>query len=160
MSGADNPVANALSRIDIQAIHQVPTAIDFTAMAAAQLTDPELQRLRETSTHSSFPTFLLKVLMIPLCMRFLQANNVLMFLQHFATLSLSICTRYLILVFVLLSISFHPTILANNKSSMIFTIFHSQSHTQTNVSGYVVKLQGGADTMDHCICHYHGSSPI
>ena len=53
------------------------------------------------------------------------------------------------------------TFLANDKSSMIFTTFHSQSHTQTNVSGYVVKLQGGgADTMDHCICHYHGSSPI
>ena len=44
------------------------------------------------------------------------------------------------------------TFLANNKSSMIFTTFHSRSHTQTNASGYVVKLQGGgADTMDHCI---------
>ena len=51
------------------------------------------------------------------------------------------------------------TFLANDKSSMIFTTFHSQSHTQTYVSGYVVKLQGGADTMDHCICHCHGSSP-
>ena len=54
VSGTDNPVADALSRVDIQAIHQIPPTIDFTAIAAAQLTDRELRHLKETSTSLKF----------------------------------------------------------------------------------------------------------
>ena len=52
VSGRDNPVADALSRIDINSVQQVPPAIDFTAVAAAQLNDQELQQLKESSSTS------------------------------------------------------------------------------------------------------------
>ena len=52
--GRDNPVADAFSRVDIQAIHQLPPSIDLTAMATAQLSDPELQKLQTTSTSLKF----------------------------------------------------------------------------------------------------------
>ena len=54
VSGTDNPVANTLSRVDIQAIHQIPPTIDFTAITAAQLTDRQLRHLKETSTSLKF----------------------------------------------------------------------------------------------------------
>ncbi len=46
VSGSNNPVADALSHIDIQAVHHVPSMIDFAAMATAQSTDRELQNLK------------------------------------------------------------------------------------------------------------------
>ncbi len=52
--GTDNPVADALSRVDIHAIHQVPPALDLVAMATAQLSDPELRQLRTSSTSLKF----------------------------------------------------------------------------------------------------------
>ncbi len=54
VSGTDNPVADALSRISIQAIHQIPPNIDFTAIAIAQSTDTELQHLKESNTSLKF----------------------------------------------------------------------------------------------------------
>lgn len=54
VKGKDNPVADALSRIDIQAVHQLPPSTDFTAIAAAQQSDQELQQLRSTSTSLNF----------------------------------------------------------------------------------------------------------
>ena len=49
MKGVDNPAADALSRIETNAL-QVPQSpvLDFTEMAAAQSSDPDLQ-----TTHSS-----------------------------------------------------------------------------------------------------------
>ena len=52
VTGPNNPVADALSRLDINAIHQLPRGIDFVAMAAAQHSDKELQKL-QTSTSIS-----------------------------------------------------------------------------------------------------------
>lgn len=43
VKGDQNPAADALSRIDIQAINQLPPAIDYVAMAKAQAGDVELQ---------------------------------------------------------------------------------------------------------------------
>ena len=43
--GIDNPVADALSRLDIQAIHHLPSAINFQNIAEAQQADAELQKL-------------------------------------------------------------------------------------------------------------------
>ena len=54
VSGPDNPVADALSRIHIQAIHQVPPVINFTDIATAQLHDLELKQLKENSTSLKF----------------------------------------------------------------------------------------------------------
>jgi cleavage and polyadenylation specificity factor subunit 1 len=56
VNGSDNPVADALSRANIQAVHQVPPQIDFSAMAAAQSTDCEFQQLKDTSTTLNFVT--------------------------------------------------------------------------------------------------------
>jgi cleavage and polyadenylation specificity factor subunit 1 len=50
ISGSDNTVADALSRIDIQAIHQQPTTIDYSDLAAAQQSDEELKKLKSSST--------------------------------------------------------------------------------------------------------------
>ena len=65
--GSDNPSADALSRIDIAAINQLPSPIDFVAMATdfvamatAQRTDSELQKMR------SSPASSLKLREIPL----------------------------------------------------------------------------------------------
>ena len=52
--GNDNSVADALSHIDISAIHQLPPAIDFSAIATAQKTDTELQQLHRFSTSLKF----------------------------------------------------------------------------------------------------------
>ena len=41
VKGSNNPVADALSQVDINALQQ-PNAIDLIAMAVAQQTDPEL----------------------------------------------------------------------------------------------------------------------
>ena len=41
VKGSNNPVGDTLSRVDINALQQ-PNGIDFTAMAVAQQTDPEL----------------------------------------------------------------------------------------------------------------------
>lgn len=48
----DNTVADALSRIDIQAVNQFPPIFDFTTMTAAQATDVKLQKLRLSHTSS------------------------------------------------------------------------------------------------------------
>ncbi|KAF8796809.1 Gag-Pol polyprotein like [Argiope bruennichi] len=50
-SGADNVVADALSRINISTI-EMPTAIDFRKMAEEQQTDPELREILSSDTTS------------------------------------------------------------------------------------------------------------
>ncbi len=52
MKGKDNSPADALSRIDIQAVHQLPPSIDFHEMAAAQKADQELTNLRNSTSTS------------------------------------------------------------------------------------------------------------
>ena len=50
--GCDNPVADVLSRIEANALHtdnSVPPNIDFTALAAPQQHDTELQQLQSSS---------------------------------------------------------------------------------------------------------------
>ena len=49
IQGSDNPVANALSRMDINAIH-CRTSIDFNLLAKAQQEDPEIPSLHTTSS--------------------------------------------------------------------------------------------------------------
>jgi cleavage and polyadenylation specificity factor subunit 1 len=49
VKGSNNPVADALSRIDINTL-QKTNGIDFTAMATAQQTDPELAQIRQSSS--------------------------------------------------------------------------------------------------------------
>ena len=41
MTGSNNPVADALSQVDINALQQ-PNVFDLIAMAVAQQTDPKL----------------------------------------------------------------------------------------------------------------------
>ena len=48
VKSSNNPVADALSRVDINALQQ-PNGIDFTAMAVAQQTDPELLEMLRSS---------------------------------------------------------------------------------------------------------------
>ena len=50
--GPENPVADALSRVQASAIYSAvsPPAVDFSAMSAAQSEDPELQRLQADSS--------------------------------------------------------------------------------------------------------------
>ena len=51
--GSDNPVADALSHIETNALHSnnsVTPIIDFNTIAAAQQHDPELQQLQSSST--------------------------------------------------------------------------------------------------------------
>ena len=51
VSGTDNCVADALSRIEANSLHQsTPVVIDFKAIAEAQQTDPEATELQSTST--------------------------------------------------------------------------------------------------------------
>ena len=45
VSGTENCVADALSRIKTNALHQLPPIIDFKAIAEAQQTDSELTQL-------------------------------------------------------------------------------------------------------------------
>ena len=52
VSGHDNPVADALSRITANAV-SVPPSIDFTEIAQAQKDDPELKQLTETNSSLS-----------------------------------------------------------------------------------------------------------
>ena len=52
ISGSNNPVADALSRLEIQAIQQGPSMIDFTAMAISQQSHQEFQAI-QLSTSSS-----------------------------------------------------------------------------------------------------------
>ena len=51
VSGTDNCVVDASSRIEVSTLHQSPPIIDFKAIAAAQQTDPEISEL-QTSTSS------------------------------------------------------------------------------------------------------------
>lgn len=46
VTGPNNPAADALSRLDVQTISQLPGSVDFTAMATAQQSDKELHGLR------------------------------------------------------------------------------------------------------------------
>ena len=48
VKGSNNPVADALSRVDINALQQ-PNGIDFTAMAVVQQTDPEVLEVLRSS---------------------------------------------------------------------------------------------------------------
>lgn len=52
ISDPDNPVADALSRPDIHAIHQLPDGIDFVSMATVQQNDSELMQLQSSTTTS------------------------------------------------------------------------------------------------------------
>ena len=54
MSGRDNPVADDLSRMGIHAVHRLPLSIDFAHMAIVQAPDPQLQKLRTSSTSIKF----------------------------------------------------------------------------------------------------------
>ena len=52
--GVDNSVADALSRIEVNALLQdTPPVVDFLVMAKAQRTDPELQKLLSNPEQSS-----------------------------------------------------------------------------------------------------------
>ena len=63
VKGADNPVADALSRIGANTrLDNSPPAIDFTALDNAQRDDPELTRLQTSSSTS------LKLQAVPLSM--------------------------------------------------------------------------------------------
>ena len=46
ISGSNNPVADALSRLEIQVIQQGSSMIDFTAMAISQQSDQELKAIQ------------------------------------------------------------------------------------------------------------------
>ena len=50
VSGANNPVADALSRINIDTVTQFLPSLDLKAVAQAQLNDDQLQMLRQSST--------------------------------------------------------------------------------------------------------------
>jgi cleavage and polyadenylation specificity factor subunit 1 len=53
VSGGANPVADALSRASVNALHVTqPPAVDFEAMAKAQSTDPELRALQSSPSSS------------------------------------------------------------------------------------------------------------
>lgn len=52
IAGQDNSVADALSRIDIGAVQQLSSNIDFRAIAQAQQTDAELQGMLRSTTSS------------------------------------------------------------------------------------------------------------
>ena len=53
LAGADNLVADALSRNAIDAVTQATTVVDYDALAAAQADDPQLQQLLSTPASSS-----------------------------------------------------------------------------------------------------------
>lgn len=110
VSGPDNPVADALSPIHIQAIHQVPPVINFTDIATAQLHDLELKHLKETSTSLKFSDIPIEGTNYLLCVIFPQGNNVRISLHNFVIQFSSVYTRYLTLVSVQPNTSLHPTI--------------------------------------------------
>ena len=60
VSGTDNCVADALSQIETNTLHQSLSIIDFKAITAAQQTDPELPQLQ-----SSTPSIKLQPLPLP-----------------------------------------------------------------------------------------------
>ena len=60
VSGIDNPVADALSRAEINAVITTPPVIDFAELAAAQKDDPEMQQFQTLDSSLS-----LKALPIP-----------------------------------------------------------------------------------------------
>jgi len=64
ISGQGNPVADALSRLEANAMQceSTPSTIDFQAMAKAQLTDPQLQKLQSSPT-----TLTLARIPMPMC---------------------------------------------------------------------------------------------
>ena len=47
--GHDNPIADALSRMDINSLNR-PSMIDFTLLAAAQQNDPAIPALKDSSS--------------------------------------------------------------------------------------------------------------
>jgi len=49
VTGRDNPVADALSRMDVNAINVSPLPIDYVLIAKAQRNDPDLSQLNSTS---------------------------------------------------------------------------------------------------------------
>ena len=51
VQGKDNPVADALSRMDINAFTAPTPPLDYTLIAQAQQNDPDLSQLRSTSLH-------------------------------------------------------------------------------------------------------------
>ena len=52
VKGANNPVADALSRIDINAIHHIPFSSEPETLARAQQADEELQNLLKSQSTS------------------------------------------------------------------------------------------------------------
>ena len=52
ISSCNNSVADALSRLEIRAIHQRPLMIDFAAMAFSEQSDQELQVIQSLSSSS------------------------------------------------------------------------------------------------------------
>ena len=60
IKGADNSAADALSRVEVNTVDKDShTVIDFTAMAAAQQSDPDLHKLQSSTTSLSLKTTLL-----------------------------------------------------------------------------------------------------
>ena len=51
VKGKDNPVADALSRMDVNAVTVPPLHIDYALIATAQQNDPDLSQLNSTSLH-------------------------------------------------------------------------------------------------------------
>ena len=66
INGRDNPVADALSRVDVFAVQQVPPIIDLIAIATAQQDDKELQKLQQSSTSLKFSKVSLEGTNLPL----------------------------------------------------------------------------------------------
>ena len=80
VSGQANPVADALSRLDIQAIHETQPSNDFKATATAQTSDPELKQIRATSTSLKLTEFPLEgaktAKEAPICASHLSSSSV------------------------------------------------------------------------------------
>ena len=80
VSGQANPVADALSHLDIQAIHETQPSIDFKATATAQTSDPELKQIRATSTSLKLTEFPLEgaktAKEAPICASHLSSSSV------------------------------------------------------------------------------------
>ena len=51
VNGKDNPVADAISSMDVNAIAAFPLNIDYALIAKAQQNDPDLSQLNSTSLH-------------------------------------------------------------------------------------------------------------
>ena len=54
VNGTDNCVADALSQIETNALHQLPPIIDFKAIAEAQQTDSEFTQLQSSTSSIKF----------------------------------------------------------------------------------------------------------